>query len=340
MFGTECMAGQAVSAKSHAIVMSWIEKVAPDPLTAVHAMLNVVFCDTELATQKMTPTILDQESIASRLEPFWAMANRVLPPVDTSVGELDQIIPDGIVRDTMLRTRQQLKWDLIEMHLAGSWMSDQRYMWSSTRCLTDIGRVLNHALAQEASFNQTGNIEEGIHACLALTELYCLKKYLNDAEHNGIDFREAPLIIPHLEAVLRRVMSTSSGTELWRYREALFWIFHTGVWHGQKVRQRRQRHLQREEGFNDTWFGEQLGTQAFVLGLTSWEDAKAVLEKYVFSDMMDPHPANWYEQVVAGGGGSQSSPLKVATTIECSTDWLRPASALEQASPRVVPIFV
>jgi hypothetical protein len=321
LFEGDCVGYQAIAAQAHAVVLPWIEQASMDQASAILLTINAMFNDTEMACKVLRKTFLDFEYwLASRLKDFWTYSGSFLPPAPTFiVGQLHESIvqADIVVYNAMVRLRRTLHIrdtvDPVVMHAPEeSMIGDLKYSWMATTSLHDIGMLINRAI-DLASFGDTENrsnevtSERYMGAALAFTTLYNIRKYMHESSFNGVDLRESPLIVPRLEQILRQLLSTATAEKRSVWQEPLFWMYFTGAWHGQKVLLQAKRNAfanfrpsAKPAFFDPTWFNTQLAVQAAALGLKKWVDARRLLSRFAFSDIIRPHPRRWYEDVVNG----------------------------------------
>lgn len=319
LFRGECMMNEREAAQAHALVMPWIDQAGVESSMAGHLMVVAMFSDTEMACKSLNPTCLDYKCwLANRLNPFWNYSETVVPEVPPKLSKnLHPSLTNEheVVHGAMLRLRRCLYIrDTLgprKMHPSESQgTGDLMYLWIATKTLHDIGSLVNHAVEMIESIQNEQweqRLDVLIHAAISLTALYSMRKYLHEANCCGFDLRNAPLLIPKLEEILRRVSATASKQQMEEHREVLFWMYFTGSWHGQKLRQWRRRYrnsylsglcMEAPDDFNPAWFDVQLSKQAQKLGVTRWADAKLLISRFCFSDIIRPHPLDWFEEKV------------------------------------------
>ena len=389
LFRSDCTRQQLVAAQAHAVVLPWIERATGiDPSMSTHLLITAMFHDTEMACKAVQRTLLDFEFwLAKMLKGFWAYTESFLAPApDHIVNGLNPYLTDGdaVVFGAMIRLRRYLyirdSQGALGMHPPDKYIiADLQWAWSASTTLHDIGLLLNHALnlieASKARIEQktraNAEIEnelltkrshsqweqQNLDLRLATTfaTLYSVRKYLHEGNCNGVDLREAPLIMVELERVLRRMLLGPGLDHPERPQEEcelLFWIFFTGAWHGQKmrtlaIRRRRNNELSGEptpalgptsrsapsvssssgpstniSDFNLTvFFDAQISRLASHLSLTTWPTARALLKsRFVFSyEVARLHPKTWYEELVKQYSSSSSDSNKKNNEFSVST---------------------
>src|SRR6202007_2590882 len=105
--------------------------------------------------------------------------------------------------------------------------------WMATTTMHDIGLLIGHALNIVQS-NDVASPQQALRAATTLAALYSVRKYLHEARFNGVDVRDAPLLMPEAQRVIGPFIDTLSQDD--DNREVLFWICFTVVWHEQQVR--------------------------------------------------------------------------------------------------------
>lgn len=92
------------------------------------------------------------------------------------------------------------------------------------------------------------------------------------------------------------------GVPAWdtHQQEAIFWMLFTGTMYEQtNCRHQQDIIAGRVHG---CWFTPRLRQHALLLGLTTWNLARRLLEEgfVLHGDWLNPHPVEWYERVMAG----------------------------------------
>ena len=296
----ELLYGEKANAQAHLIILSWIEQLDIDLETRVHLMLNLVYSDCEMACKTMKTTVLDLDVwLPSKLGMFWAYSETFLPLTPPSVHQNmhPSLNKDDLIHDVTLRLRRFLAvrecMDAMDMHRPSDAQAGHlRFTHMATTSCWDIGRLLNRVF--EIDSNYRDSWRDAFDMAMALTLLCSLRKCCHTAEYDGMDFREAPLVIRKLEWAVQELMALSTVEERFEIREELFWIFFTCAWHGEKGKRMRGPSFV----LDTRNFNVRLALQAYGMGLTKWTDARELVSRFVFSDMLLPHPSGWYEKLI------------------------------------------
>lgn len=305
--------------EAYSVVLQYVEKAYVDNATALNVLIMAMFNDAETACKKLRRTILDFENwLAQRYRPFWTYAESYLPPMPAHV--LSNLHPslanaDSVIYGAISRTRRCLDIAETTNCLTAQFPEDDlandlRWGWIASTGLHDIGLLVNQYCdlrdKREYLKDQSDFWNNDLRIAMTLTTLFNLRKLVQSGSCNGVDVREAPLIIPTLEAILQRALKNASKEQQWEARDVLMWMFFSGAWHGQNVKHQSRYGIfgARPTGsvcrrqYDATWFNKQLSMQAHTLWLTRWFDARELLLRFTYSDLIRPHPIQWYENTV------------------------------------------
>jgi hypothetical protein len=258
-----------------------------------------------------------EEWLKPRMEAFWTVTEQHLPPQPQYiVGSLStSSLLEETVRDALVRIRRCL--DLRDtlgpfgIHPSGNFISgDLRYSWMCTRTLHDMGLLINLATTDDSIEAGKGtpaqDLDHQMRKAINWCTLYNLRKYIHEANFNGVDVREAPGIIPMLEQSLRELYLASTQVQRQEQSrvEVLYWLLFTCVWHGQKMTAQRRLNVPRSEAqleaekFNARWCNARLAELADILDIEQWPAPRQLLSRFCFSDVIRPHPEVWYDGLI------------------------------------------
>lgn len=338
--------------EAYGIILQYVERAHVDIGTAFNLLSIAMFNDSEAACKKLKHTVLDYEGwMAKRYKTFWAHVESYLPPTSSvvetglhpSLANADSVINGAVLRIRrcmdMSERVSPLAMQTPEDYMAG----DLRWAWVATTGLHDMGLLVNQYCDLTDGRSKIDNKDDlwsyDLRITMTLTTLFTLRKLVHGGSCNGVDLREAQLIMPTMETVLRRALRLSTEKQRWESREILMWIYFTGAWHGQNIHRQRQcsifgdhsTPLTWPKAFDATWFDRQLSAQAHRLRLTTWCHAREFLKAFTYSELIRPHPTEWYESIVtlcrpvdfAGLCGEGSEPGVVASSprdISTKTD--------------------
>lgn len=305
--------------EAYDVVSQYVKKANVDMSTAFNVLGIAMYNDAESACKSLKRTIFDFKNwLAEQYQPFWAHAENCLPPAAAHVvTDLHPSIAnfDHVIRGAILRLRRCLDLSETVSPLAIQTPDDYvtgdlRWAWLASTGLHDMGLLVNQYCdltdTRDAVADKQACWNHDLRTAVTLTILFNMRKLIHEGSCNGVDLREAPMIIPTMEIVLKRALKSATEEQQWQYRDLLMWIFFTGAWHGQNVHYQRQHSVFGDgsttfawpKEFDAVWFNKQLSAQACLLRLTKWYDARALLKRFVCSDLMRPHPVKWYENIV------------------------------------------
>lgn len=173
-------------------------------------------------------------------------------------------------------------------------------------------------------------------ACIALALLQCERKSLHEAYLDGTDIREAShAMLPRLAASLTRAWGVLTPAERMFYDEAYFWMAYVGavfeqgearkigrpvpvpakLGDGRRMGRQREKAHQRmrkdhqgekntlfqQDGRTETspwYFSRMLAWHADRLHMCKWDDAKRVLERFVYDRHLQPEGHVWFEEAL------------------------------------------
>lgn len=310
---------QSQGAEAYDVVLQFVEKAYVDNATALNVLIMAMYNDVESACKKIRRTILDFETwLAERYKPFWAFAESYLPPAPAHVStNLHPSLAnaDRVIYGANLRTRRCL--DLSETTNCitvqipeDDIANDLRWGWVASTGMHDMGLLINQYCNLAEERNQIKEQQElwnhDLRTAMTLTTLFNLRKLVQSGSCNGVDLREASRIIPTLEEVLKTALKNSTEEQQWESRDVLMWMYFSGAWYGENTRYQQKRRVWGNrpyvsawrKQFDAIWFNKQLSTQAHALWLTKWVDARELLQRFTYSDLIQPHPIQWYESIV------------------------------------------
>lgn len=335
-----CIRDQPQGIEAYAVVQQYVEKAYIDANTAINVLVIAMFNDVEAACKRLQRTILDFERwLAQRMKPFATYAESYLPPASAQVAtNLHQSLAtaDHVIHGAILRLRRCLdlreRMDPLTMHPPENYTAgDMGWAWMASTGLHDMGLLVNQYCGLMETRHGIEHSEalwnHDVRTATILTTLFTMRKLVHEGSCNGVDLREAHLIIPTLEEVLKRALRYSTEEQRLRSREPLMWMYFWGAWHGQNIQYQRRRGVFGDRppaastwtvGFDATWFNKKLNAQAHALRLTRWYDARELLKQFAFSELIRPHPVQWYEKTVTVFGSSGSADSCLLASLEHS----------------------
>lgn len=310
LFIIDCCERNRDAAAVHARVLELMLTKLQDPVISFHLFVEALFYDAELASFLLQPTLLNHKHwYNTKLKPFWENNKNDLQ-CDTPVADIHTSITHPDIRQAILRTRRGFaihNGQLLETIAEGEVDTSRLYAWWSDGVVHDTAVTVNLALSLSADSSSPNPLESTVPqnrltAALAFTTFCTVRKYRREGIHDDValdvqDFSE--VLAPALQGYVQNELDDTAPAKHDRdEQEALYWMLFTGTLYEQTICRHHQRLRQGSEAVA-YWFTPKLREQAHLLGLTRWVDAQGLLQRFVLqADWLDPHPDEWYEQVV------------------------------------------
>ena len=241
--------------------------------------------------------------LPTRMQQSWKYAEAKLPVTPSNCWDVHPSVADALVRSSLVRLKRCMVYQkssaMINSEEEKAY-GDIVYSWMRSRGLCDIGTLLNHAF--DILESQSAKITLGeryINAALTVTVLCCIRKFGGEARFNGVDIRDAShVIFPKLLDTLQKVIEHATKEEKDRFGEAILWMWFTGAHFS--FQYTKYLEATNPEGLAGcAWDYQQLALQAHGTGLTRWTNAAPVLNQFVWSEVMEPRPEEWYDDTIS-----------------------------------------
>lgn len=318
----ECMARDWDAAKAHAKALSVVIEALEGSPEMITILIPIQFNDIELCVHKMRRTTMDFEGpFGQRLIKYWQAHNKLIPQQPDNDDALHQCLASSdFLQPICARLRHFLRLSdspgLIDAPEDPS-SGDVIWLWISSMTQYDTGILLNRFLDLTETKNKrrpslsrspsSGGLRY-TEACMTLTMLHLLRKYFHESPLRGVDFRDASqIIMTRLRTNLKLAIKHSTLADVTYYREAYLWMFFAGAQH--EAKSKSDRKLEFEDGDRNNsakpgsvanaWFGMMLAEQAKALGVPKWDEARKILEQFLYTDYYEPHGEKWYEATVS-----------------------------------------
>jgi hypothetical protein len=241
------------------------------------------------------------------------------------------------LREAMLRLRYCIwvgETPLPFTSLPERFKADMVFAWITTKTFNDLGVLINLYMditERKISFSSEGR--RLVQGCVVLTLLYMIRKCIHEAiVEDGTDMRDAShVIIPRLQQEMVAAMEMMTPNEVLYYRETFLWMLYAGATH-----ERRQMNLSSGRSYHpsppvQTWFTFMLAKHAREMNVTTWEQGRTVLQKFVYDVHLEPDGHAWFEDTMQAEG-SVDGPLPQDITQQTES---RPADFNEIDSSAV-----
>ena len=260
--------------------------------------------DATSAVLQMRRPILDHESwIPNVLAPVWEEGDSILFQVKPDGNALSAFLPNPPLIEAFSFARKAIEASRVK---SAPWrggdarQTDLICHYTKTKaehhkcCLLNLYFDLIERKPSAASHLTESDCH--FQTALTLSLLYIIHRTFTDSlQDNGADFHEsASIILPRLRSEVECASPTSSMAERKFWQSAYLWIYYVGSYAEERVSRNRC-------GFNNlsqTWFHRKLAREGVQAGLSTWEQAKPILERVFFSSSLSPHPKTWYEETV------------------------------------------
>ncbi len=309
LYEAECMAGDTAAARAHMNILLRLEDPITDELLRASHLMVMMFNTTELACKKLERTLLPfGEWTRKTFAPLWTLCSPFLPVSPETVNKAHPSVKIPLLREAMIRLRYCLWFGQAPLPFGTAQErlgADMIFAWTATQLFNDLGVLMNlymDIIEGEISFRSEGR--RWAEACMVLTQLHMVRKCVHEAIiEGGVDLREAShVIMPRLERDLKMAMESMTQAEEVYYQEALFWMLYAGALHEQR-RRRRKGPIGLDRVFlEQPWFIGALAMYAGCMKITSWDQAKAVLQKFVYDKYLEPDGHIWFEEVISARG--------------------------------------
>jgi hypothetical protein len=263
---------------------------------------------------KMVRTIFDVDAqVVTMLEPIFRPTDILLAalPVDFAAN-LDPAMSHEPLRTIAIQYRQSL-WLLSQGEPVGADGGYSAAFWTHGHSYTNQGRLVNHHLSNQALL-QSAQVRGPVATLFWQTQsslslgLLLFVSYFSGDEHvagqNLLDV--VPMLLSQLWVALssalracKMVEDLDSKTDgLLRPLDALLWAAFQGAQHEQKS---AHKSPQASTGR----FGEMFAAHARRMDLMSWPEVRPRLERFVYSDYVQPHGGTWVDWLILKLGHSK-----------------------------------
>lgn len=305
LFQADCKRRDANSASIHGpILMDLIEKVT-DNTQVLHLLIALMFGNADLAAITLArPVITLRLSMMERLSEFWASASSLVKVNDIDYKYVHPNIENPTLREVFIRLRALLsitKTPLPVIDAAEKVRGLAVYYWTATQTFNDMCDLLNlyHDLMDDALEPATPG-KRLTDACIALSLLQALRKSIHEADVDGRDLRDAShVIMPKLQEVLQQALEAMTSDEQSRYAEVYLWMFFVGAQNEQRYVHENLHQANTSEDSPSAWFTDMLLDQAHSLRVETWNEARRILEHFVFDPNLKPDGKLWFEIAIA-----------------------------------------
>ena len=244
------------------------------------------------------------EASVDQWKSIWSYAESLLPPHELENPHL--CIFNPLLQNSLLRLRKWLIWaDSLRSNgpVPDKSQNDLTHLWAYSRAVKDCTDLLKHFIylpnmPPPACLTRNHEAKMTLEAAMTLTLFCTIRKYVHFAPlgDTDIELRDASyMIAPKLHDVIEAALICMTHEERERYAEALFWMYFTGALFEQGPCIYQQQMLEQCFVEEKWWFSRRLGQQAKLSELKEWKQARRLLERFAYSDILEPHPEGWWD---------------------------------------------
>ncbi|KEF55833.1 uncharacterized protein A1O9_08584 [Exophiala aquamarina CBS 119918] len=302
LFQSDCKRRDSEAASIHGPILIGLLEKLKDNTNIIQHLIVMMFGYAELAANTLgRPVITLNFEMMKRLTDFWASASSLVQITDVRYRDVHPSIDNPILRTIFTRLRACLviaETPLPVTDTAQKARGLAVYSWIATETFNDMCVLLNlyHDLMEGQYENKTSG-ECLTEACIALTLLHTLRKCIHEAEMDGKDLRDtSPVIMPRLRKHLESAIETLISRECAHYAQVYLWMFSVGAQNEQRDRLGSENEEPKESSLG--WFNDMLADQAQYLNITTWHEARTILECFVHDRHQIPDGNIWFEQSI------------------------------------------
>ncbi|KIW79246.1 hypothetical protein Z517_05858 [Fonsecaea pedrosoi CBS 271.37] len=275
-------------------------------------IIQAINADCDDATKFMRPTYFDPDWYKTIVQPIWATAEYVLPPIPEAayvninatieLPELREIFINSLHQAAYCEDGMQVPdaaWGPLEhRQLAFAWFATQsEYTMSKLlQIYFDLrggNRSSSHRKRTQPALKPAQRLTQ---IALALGLLYYVRVLGHETKINGKDIRDSsPEILRHLRAVMNQILIVASDNEKRQYHEAHAWLYFLGAFEEER----------KDVSPKSIWYQHRLADHVNISrdkGWTtsiSWKDYRRIFRTFLYSNWAYPSGSTWFDRVVA-----------------------------------------
>ncbi|OQV08785.1 hypothetical protein CLAIMM_13007 [Cladophialophora immunda] len=273
-------------------------------------IIQAINADCDDATKFMRRTHFDPDWYHTIIQPIWAMAEYILPPIPEAVyANINPTIELPELREIFINSLHQAAycedglqvpdkaWGPLEhKQLAFAWFATQsEYTMSKLLKIYFDLRGGNRVAYQTEAQQPLAPGQRLTQIGLALGLLYYVRILGHETKINGRDIRDSsPEIIRHLRAVMEQISIVATDDEKRRYSEAHAWLYFLGTFEEER------------KGMfpKSTWFQRRLAEHVIVsrkkswTTSSSWKAYRRIFRTFLYSDWAYPSASTWFDRII------------------------------------------
>jgi hypothetical protein len=278
------MARNLPAAQVHGRILAHLleEQSKTDPVD-LRQLTNILYDDVSLSAMFLIrPTFDTREWVLQMIRPVLLGGARELPPAqELSIGTLDASISNKTLRDLFVCRREI---SAVWMYLTANGIMHSLLLgvWFAVRSILQSASLVHYYLDTIDATRSPPTDPNKLRAqsYLALAALYFSRITRFSPTINGVRLYDAgPVISTQL-----RLLLMQGEEECSRFQNARLWALYVGA-------QAEQMPLRNRPEPTTAWFNTNFAVQARRMGLLSWQAVRVILERFIFSDLLQPHPS-------------------------------------------------
>lgn len=310
LLGAETLDSNHPAASAHINMMRHFFEADPGAVD-LDFLLYVVYHDTQVAALFLCPPILDPDRwLPSRCQPIFDAAAPLLPPTLPAIRLrfLDPSIDDPFLRTLFIERRESLAVWLVQSQSEEAEHAELLLAWLQARVYLHLGRLVKKFLRAKARLKSSPPTKLHNYTCcqayLPLATMLYVRSISFTTVICGIRLMDATA---RLLTNLQEMLQLSEDRRLphyAKYQYARLWALYVGA---------SAELFAGKSPSDHGWFTTRFGEKAASMHLLTWDDVRAVLQGFLFTDMMHPDGEEWFESILdmKTKGGKGTSPDKV-----------------------------
>ncbi|KIW92989.1 uncharacterized protein Z519_06838 [Cladophialophora bantiana CBS 173.52] len=273
-------------------------------------IIQAINADCDDATKFMRRTHFDPDWYRTIIQPIWAMAEYILPPIPEAayvninptieIPEVQEIFINSLRQAAYCEDGMQVPheaWGPLEQRqLAFAWFVTQsEYTMSKLLQIYFDLRDGNYVPYQTGAQQTPTPGQRLTQMGLALGLLYYVRVLGHETKINGQDIRDSsPEIIRHLRSTMQQMSVIATEDEKQHYREAHAWVYFLGAFEEERkgipptstwFQRRLAEHVNvsREKGWNTS---------------SSWIEYRRIFRTFLYTDWAYPSGFAWFDRIV------------------------------------------
>ena len=297
LWAAETIDGNLPGALAHGKMMRFLfEQQALKGKVDIKFLLYVIYTDCQMSAKFLVPPAFDVENwLPQVLAPISRMAGAAasvsLPPLSENVNSTDPSIDDPELREIFIGRRISSEhWIASAQQKHEVEHSQIILAWILFRAVVSQGKMINYYLKKREELQSSSpseKIMDQIHAHIYLTlaAIYITRRWsFNNAVLGVPMFDATPTISRKLREALESSDRLPGGPTFHQYNRARLWALYVGAFGEQQDFQlgRTKKDPCKE------WFNTKLAEQAYVVGVTTWEEARDIFRGFLYTGMLPP----------------------------------------------------